>query len=181
MKNKTSKKQNKKIDVRRYVNFTLLMISVVLVAFIASKLYKTYRDNSLSESVFSRMGSTIQSDDIDSIVSEMATDGFILISYTKNEDIKKMESKLKKSIVNNELQSNFYYLDATDLMLEEGYLDTLNEKLGLDDATKIQKLPAILYYFEGEHMKTLTSTDDRMINVDDFNKLLDSYEIIERD
>jgi len=177
-----TKKSNEKVSVRKYINFVLLMIVVVLIAFIGSKLYNIYKENKLSESVFIRMGGTLQYDDIDNVTSEMAPDGFILISYTKNEDVKKMESKLKKSIVNNELQSNFYYLDATDLMLENRYLDSLNEKFDLENKEdKIQGLPALLYYMDGEHKKTLSSTEVRMMSVDDFNKLLDSYEIIERE
>lgn len=177
----TEKKQKKeKVDVRKYLNYVLMMIAVVLIAFIASKLYGTYKDNKLGESVFTRMVGNIQYADIESTISELPTDGFILISYTKNADVKKFESALKKSIVANELQNNFFYMDATDLMLEEGYINTLNEKFQLTDK-KIQELPAILYYKDGKFMTVISSTESQMLTVDDFNKLLDSYEIIDRD
>lgn len=173
-------KKKDKIDIRKYVNFTLSMVAIVLVALIAVKLYNTSQDNKLGESVFMRMSGTIQYDDIENTTSEMPTNGFILISYLKNADVKKFEECLKKSVVDNELQNNFYYLDATNLMLENDYIESLNSKFGLEDRTEIEELPAIIYYREGKVMTTISSTEDRMIMSDDFDKLLDSYEIIER-
>ncbi|HBA37403.1 MAG TPA: hypothetical protein DCY94_01640 [Firmicutes bacterium] len=171
---------NKKINKKRKcLNYVLLMAVIILVAFIASKLYNTYKGNQLGESIFGRMVGNIQYSDIDSATSELPSDGFILISYLKNEDVNKFEAALKRNVVSNELQSNFYYLDATDLMLEDDYVDTLNEKFNLSGNKKIEELPAIIYYKDGELKTTITSTKKKMLSVDDFNKMLDSYEIIE--
>lgn len=175
---KEKKKEN--INVRKYVNYVLLMIVIVLAAFIASKLYGSYKDNKLGESVFSRMVGNIQYSDIDSAMSELPSDGFVLISYVKNAEVKKFESALKKSVVSNELQSNFYYMDASDLMLEDNYMDTLNSKFHLEEGKKLQELPAIIYYRDGELKTTISSTKSQMISIDDFNKMLDSYEIVDK-
>lgn len=174
---KTDKKQQN--GVRKYVNFILLMVAIVLVALIISKIYRTGKENKLGTSVFSSSGLSIQYDDIDSTVSEMPSDAFILISFVKNENVKKMETELKKSLVDNNLESNLYYLDATDLMLEKDYIEKLNEKFNLDEANKIEALPSLLYFQDGKFKRTITSTSSRMMNADDFHKLLDNYEIIE--
>lgn len=173
-------KKKEKIDLRKYINYVLMMIVVVLISIIAVKLYHTYKDNKLGESVFSRITGTIQYDDIENATSEMSTDSFILVSYTKNEDVKRFEEKLKDTVVEHEMQSNFYYLDATELMLDDEYVDSINKKFKLEDHLKITELPALLYYKEGKLMTTITSTKTRMIQADDFDKLLDSYEILER-
>jgi len=175
-----NKKKKEKINIRSYINYALLMIAIVLVAFIACKLYNTYQDNKLSSSVFSRMVGNIQYADIENTISELSSDGFIFISYTKNKDVKKLETSLKKSIVSHELQNDFLYMDATELMLEDGYIDTLNKKFHLEGSNAIKELPAILYYKDGELKKVLTSTKDRMLTTDDFNKMLDSYEIVDK-
>lgn len=172
-------KNKEKINIRKYINYVLLMIAIVLVVLIACKLYNTYKDNRLSESVFTKFVGTIQYDDIENATSELATDGFILISYTRSESVRDLEINLKKSIENNNLQSNFYYLDATDLMLEDGYIESLNKKFDLEEKNEIVELPALLYYKDGKLKTIITSTKERMMSVDDFNKLLDSYEIIE--
>lgn len=172
-------KGKEKIDIRKYVNFILTMIAVVLVALIAVKLYNTYQDNKIGTSVFTRMAGNIQIDDIENSTIEMSTDSFILISYVKNEEVRKFEEDLKKTVVDNELQNNFYYLDATNLMLEEGYTKTLNKKFKLENPNEIEELPAILYYKDGKLIRTISSTKNQMLSSDDFEKLLDSYEIIE--
>ncbi|MCI8498102.1 MAG: hypothetical protein HFG33_01700 [Bacilli bacterium] len=173
-------KNNKKINIRKYINCALLMVAIILVAVIATRGYNAYKEYKLGESVFIKMGGNLQYKDIDSATIELPTDGFILISYTKNEEVKGLESDLKKAIVNNELQSNFYYLDVTDMMLEEGFIDSLNEKFKLEDRHMIDSVPALLYYRDGKFMTSLSSTKEKMLNVDDFNKLLDSYEVLER-
>lgn len=170
-------KKKEKMDIRKYVNYCLMMVAVILLAVIGAKLYHTYKDNKLGESEFARMGGTIQYDDVENTTSEMPTDGFILISYIKNEDVKNFEQNLKKTVVNNELQNNFYYLDATEMMLEDDYLDSLNSQFKLEGRTEIQALPAILYYREGKLKATLTSTKTEMLSAEDFDQLLDSYEI----
>lgn len=181
MKNtKNTKVDKESKNTRKYLNYVLLMIAVILIALIVSNLYKNHQDNKLGTSVFSSSGLSIQYDDIDNTLSEMPSDSFILISFVKNENVKKMESELKKTVVNNGLESNLYYLDATDLMYEENYIQKLNEKFSLNDANKIDVLPALLYFQDGTFKRTVTSTESRMIEADDFNKLLDNYEIIEQ-
>lgn len=170
-----------KIDIRRYVNYFLLMVVIVLLCLIGIKIYKGYESNKLDESVLTRVVGTIQFDDIDNAKKELVSDDFILISYVRSVDVRKLESKLKKHILKYDLQNNFYYLDATDLMLEENYIDLLNEKFNLKDNDQIKALPAIIYYKDGEFVKTLSSSEDTMLSNDDFLKLLDNYEIIESD
>lgn len=173
----TNNKKKEKIDIRKYVNFALSMIAIVLIALISIKLYHTYQNNKLGESDFARMAGSIQYDDIENATSEMSTDSFILISYVKDEDVKNFEDQLKKTVIEHELQNNFYYLNATDLMLEENYQDSLNKKFNLKDPYEIDMLPAILYYKEGKFMTSISSSKNRMLTVDDFDKLLDSYEV----
>lgn len=176
--NKIKTKKKSREDIQKYVNFALAMIAIVLVVFIGCKLYDRYQNSKLKTSVFSGFVGSIQYDDISDVTGEMPTHGFILVSYVKNEKVNELESGLKKSVLNHELQSNFYYFNATDLMLNEGYIDDINEKFGLKDINAIQELPALLYYRDGKIMRTISSTKDRMLSTDDFDKLLDNYEII---
>lgn len=178
-RNKDEKKT--KINVRKYVNCCLLMVAIILTSVIACKIYKAYKVNKLGESVFVRMGGNLQYKDIENATIELPSDGFILISFTKNEKVKNLEDSLQKSVINNELQNNIYYLDVTELKLEEGYIDSLNKKFKLEGNDRIEAVPALLYYRNGTFMKSITSTEERMMSVDDFNKLLDSYEIVDRD
>lgn len=172
------KEKTKKDSKRRIINWLLISIAIILFCLIASKIYNIYKDNRLSESVLSRELGTLQYDDIDASINELASDGFVLISYVKNKDIKTLETKLKKTIIKNNLQDNFLYYDATDLMLEDDYIKAINKKFSLTKENAIEALPALLYYKDGKHVKTITSTKNKLLTNDEFVKLLYTYEII---
>ena len=172
------KEKTEKSSKRQIVNWILMSIAIVLCCLIASKIYKIYQDNKLSKSVLSRELGTMQFDDIDSSINELASNGFVLISYVKDKNVKKFEIALKKTIIKNNLQNNFLYYDATDLMLEEDYIDVINQKFSLTKDNAIKALPAILYYKDGKFIKSMSSTKDNMITNEEFIKLLYTYEII---
>ena len=71
------------------------------------------------------------------------------------------------------------YLNVTDLLEEENYLDKINELLNLED-TKIEKLPAIIYFKDNELVKILDSKLS-LLKSTDFYRLLEQYEIIKED
>ena len=58
-------------------------------------------------------------------------------------------------------------------MLEDDYLDVLNKEFKLKDKDALKGVPSILYYKNGEFVKTITS-DKQMMRVDDLQELLDS-------
>ena len=174
-------RNNEKISsVRKYFNWFLFLIVIILLCFIMSKLYTVYRSNRLKESVLNRVVGTLQYDDLSNALPEFVSDDFIFISYTESDSVRDLEVKLKKIIVDNNLQDNFYYLKANDLMLEDNYIDSLNIKFKLKDSNKIIALPALLYYKNGKFVKTITSSEDAVMSIEDFSKLLDNYEVIER-
>ena len=168
--------KKEKSNFRKYLNLCLLLVAIFLVCLMASKLYSVYEANKLKDSVLSRVVGTIQYDDVENATREMVSDDFIFISYVKSPEVRSLEKKLKKIIIEKELQNNFYYLNATDLMLEDDYVSDLNKKFNLKDTNKIKNLPALLYYKNGKFVKTITS-DDKIFTSDEFSKLLDNYEI----
>lgn len=173
------KKEKEKNNKRKVINTILLMIVIILVCVISLKLYRTYQKNQYSDSVLNRVVGTIQFDDFKSAKREFTGDTFILISYLESKDTHNLEKDLKKTIVNYNLQTNFYYLNATDLMLEDNYLTDLNNEIGLSGDNSIKELPALLYYKDGAFQAVLTSDNGKMITNDDFVKLLKKYKIIE--
>lgn len=174
-----SKKKNKKEYIRKVINIILLVIAIILVCIISLKLYRTYQKNLLSESVLTRTVGTIQYNDFKNAKREFTGDTFVLISYLESKETRNLEENLKKTIVDNNLQTNFYYLDATDLMLEDNYLSTLNDGLELSGDNSLNGLPAILYYKDGALQAVLSSKDGKMITDDDFVSLLKKYKVIE--
>lgn len=167
----------KKTSFRTTLDYILLLIAIVLGCFLLSKIYNIYKDSNLNVSVLERTVGTIQVDDLENAKSEFMSDNFILISFTKSKENRKIEKNIKKIITEKNLQDNFYYLDATELMLEDNYIANLNKKFNLSGNNKIETLPAIIYYKNKEVTKVLNNNYNGTLLYDEFAKLLDEYEI----
>ena len=172
-----SLKENK--NLRMIINTCLLMIVIILAFTLSIKLYKTYKENKLSQSVLSRTIGTIQYEDIDSAKNEFTGNTFILISYLKSKETRNFEKDIKKIIIKNNLETNFYYIDATELKLNENFLDNINKKFNLNNNTKINNIPAIIYIENGVVKDSISSKNNKILNSKDFNNLLIKNNIIE--
>lgn len=164
--------------LRKIINYCLLMVLIILLALLGLKMYKARQNYIYTTSPLEKVVNTMSLDDLDSATTELAGDSFVYVTYTESKDVYTFEKQLKRTIVNNNLQNNFYLLDATDLKLEDNYLKELNKKFDLKENT-IKALPVLLYYKDGKIVKVLTSTKKDMINNDAVLNLLDSYELLE--
>lgn len=176
---KKEKSNLKKDKLRKAVNYILFLIVVVLVCLLCVKVYNNYKNREYQESVLNQVIGSISLDDLSNATTELVSDDFIVISYTGSKETRTLEKSIKKIILDNDLQNNFYYLDATDIMLEENYLDLLNKEFKLDKNNKIDALPAIVYYKNGKVVETLSSTNDKIISTSDFKQLLIKNKILE--
>lgn len=170
----TESKAEKKY-IRKLINYILLMIAITLACLFVYKMANIYKTNKLSQSVLTEVVGSINYDDIESLTKEMTSDDFIILSFVKSEDTRKIEKNLKKIVLDNDLQRNTYYLDMTDKMLEENYLDELNQKFKLSGSNKIDGLPTILYYRDGKFIKKITHANKGKTLDVLFEELLDEY------
>ena len=180
-KTKNKKQEEKTIKnerIRKIVNYVLLMVAIILVCLLGLKVTRNIQNSKYQKSVLDKVVGTISLDDLGDATKELTSDDFILISYTGSKEVRQLEKDIKKVILDNDLQSNFFYLNITDFMLEDDYIKALNDEFKLKGKNEIKNVPAILYFKDGDFVKTLTSTQDRMLSIDDLAELLDSYEII---
>lgn len=180
-KTKNKKQEEKNImneRIRKIVNYVLLMIAIILVCLLSLKVARNIQNSKYQTSVLNKVVGTISLDALNEATKELTSDDFILISYTGSKEVRQLEKDIKKVILDNDLQSNFFYLNVTDFMLEDNYIKALNDEFKLKGKDEIKAVPAILYFKDGKFVKTLTSTNDQMLRIDDLAELLDSYEII---
>ena len=88
---------------------------------------------------------------------------FILVTKTNDDSVHKLESELKKIIKKYDLRDNFIYV------VYDNNIKEINDKLG----SKISRVPAIIYYRNGEFIKSI----DNNLSGGEFQKLLDEYEV----
>ena len=111
-------------------------------------------------------------EEVSDVFSEAPNSYFIYISYTGSEEIYNMEKDLKKVINDYSLNDSVYFLNVTSIKDEKNYIEKINKTLNLEDQ-KVSSIPTIIYYNEGKAVDIIERKDNNMMNVGDFQKLLD--------
>ena len=162
------------VPKKNYYILLLMILSVVIITFSIVSIVNVIKNDKITSGYINKYVSEIQYDEIDTYLVEPASNTFIYITYTGNDSVYKMEKDLKKIINNYELESNFIYVNVTEEMDDNNFINNLNENLSITD--KISKLPVILYYKDGV-LTDKVEGKENIFKVADFQKLLDNYEI----
>lgn len=171
-------KENERfIPIKNYIIAIGLVVAAVLLTLYGFAWYNVLKEGRVSQSYLVKekvISNEIQSlDEVEAIFAEVPDEYFIYISYTGSEEIYDMEKDLKKVINQYELNDLFYYLNVTSIKDKENYIDDLNKSLNLDQ--EVKKVPTIVYVKEGKVVDIIERNDNNMMNVGDFQKLLDIY------
>ena len=163
------KKNDRVIPKKNYLYLVIMLVLVVIITFFIFEMNKKYQSRKLESSYLDGYVSEVNVSDLNNILTEPNSEQFILVTKTGSEEIYKLETELKKVIKSRDLRDNFIYIDYTN---KENDFEELNKVLN----SKINKLPAIVYYKDGEYVKTIDSSTS-ILNSGEFEKLLDEYEV----
>ena len=167
----------KKLSSSNYFKLALIIIGVVLLTLFVANIYRNILDAQVDTSYLAKdVASVISYNEIKSAMVEFSGDTFLYISHTGTRDIYNLEVKLKRMLKDYDLMSSVIYLDMNEHLETNNYLGSLNEALGLTNK-KINKIPAIAYYRDGELVEIIDSASG-LLSSDTFHKLLEKYEII---
>lgn len=167
-----------KTQSKTTITIIIVIIAIILISAYVYSWYHVKNQEKLASSYL--LSSTTISleiknlEEVNQILKEAPNEYFVLISYTKSEDTYELEKGLKEIIDTYTLADRFYYLDVTDIMQEDNYLERINNAFNTDVITKV---PIILYYKDGviADSGVVLRDDDNPINAGDFQKLLDIY------
>lgn len=171
-------KENERfIPMKNYLIAIGLVVAAVLLTVYGFAWYNVLKEGKVSQSYLVKekvISNEIQSlKEVEAIFAEVPDEYFVYISYTGSEEIYDMEKDLKKVINKYELNDQFYYLNLTAIKDNENYIDKLNESLKFEE--KVTQVPTIVYVREGKVVDIIERNDNNMMNVGDFQKLLDIY------
>ena len=177
---KSSKNKNERyINPKNYIYALLTLVGGILLVLYFFEWYQVKQEEKLMNS-YLITSNTIESNvkDIDAlnqIRQEAASDYFIYLGYTGDEDIYKFEKELKRVIDKYKLNDVFYYVDLTKEKDKENYLEEIKEKLNVKN---IERIPAIIYVKDGKILENniLDGIKDTNLKIEDFEQLLDIYE-----
>lgn len=164
----------RKIPTKNYIILIGVIVLVITACLATYNLYNIYKENKIKTSPLSV--NEILYEDLKNATKEINADTFLVISYTEDEKVHKNEVEIEKMLSKEELIDNVMYLNVTDYMLEEGFIEELNSVLKLKDNLSVATLPAVVYYKDGEVVKTIDSKDG-LLNKGNFQQLIDMYEL----
>ena len=171
-------KENERfIPIKNYFIAIGLVVAAVLLTLYGFAWYNVLKEGKVAQSYLVKekvISSVIQClEEVEAIFAVVPDEYFIYISYTGSEEIYNMEKDLKKVINKYELNDQFYYLNVTSIKDKETHIEDINKSLNLD--AEIKQVPTIVYVKEGKVVDIIERNDDNMMNVGDFQKLLDIY------
>ena len=173
MKKKGQKKKIKNsrfFGIRHYVYVALGVLAIVFLCWYVASWYKVKKEERLLHSYLIKTNTiSLEVDDISEIpqmLKELPSEYFIYISYTGDEEIYRLEKRLKKVIDSYDIADTFYYINVTD--------EKKNVEMKLNDifsTTKISNIPCILY-FKNNELKDIIVEKDKVFDYNDFINLL---------
>lgn len=176
-----TKKKNenlKVIPIKNYLLALLVLIGGIALIVYIFEWYQVKETEKYMESYLLKSKTINNSiDDINlysQVIQEAPTDYFIVLGYKNNEEEYLFEKKLKKIIDDYELNDLVFYIDVTDLMQKENYLEIINQNI----KANISNVPAIIYVKDRKinEDNIVTKDTNGNINLNKFEKILEIYE-----
>lgn len=170
------KKNERYIPIKNYVVAAIIVVVILLLTWYGFSWYNVIQENKVSTSYLVKekvVSNEIKSlKEVNDIFSEAPSSYYIYISYTGSEEVYNMEKDLESVISDYNLNNSIYYLNITSIKDKEDYIDQINKALSLEEI-KVTNVPTIIYYKEGKAVDIINREDDNIMNVGDFQKLLD--------
>ncbi|MBE6155194.1 MAG: hypothetical protein E7164_00350 [Firmicutes bacterium] len=167
---------NKYIPSRNYIYGAFLIIAIILLIWYVLSWYNVKQTEKFMTSyLISTNTIANEISDINEIVQvlkESPSEYFVYISYNNNEDIYKLEKKLKKTIDSYALKDEFYYINITDYQNDKDITTKLNDAF---NTTKIKNTPCILYFKNNQIEKVIINSKG-IFDSSEFEELLKEYD-----
>ena len=169
------KKELREIPKKNYFIVLVVSILVVVLTLYVRSFYFSYVAYNSDSSIFvSKSINQINFDDIDYAVNE-TTDSVLFISYNGEKSISNMERKLYREIEKKNLNDRIIYLNVTDYLENNKYLEMLRSKYP-SIAVDINKAPMFIFIKDGECVEVIDSSKE-LITYKTLNTLLSKYGI----
>ena len=178
-KSKSSKTNGKYINPKNYLYALLILIGGILLVLYVFEWYQVKKEEKLVNSyLITSKTINYKIEDLSSLTQirqEAPSSYFIFLSYTKDEEVYNLEKNLKRVIDKYKLNDVFYYVDVTNIMEQETYLDNIKSALGV---SILDKIPAIIYVHEGKILESnvLDGVGKDILKVEDLEDILEIYE-----
>lgn len=173
---KKKKNTNNYFPIKNYIYGALIIVAIIGLVWYALSWYNVKQQEKLMTSYLissNTLTSEIQDlNEIVQVLKESPSEYFVYISYNNDENIYRLEKKLKKIIDNYGLKDSFYYINITQEKNDKDIYTRLNDAFNTNTITNV---PCILY-FKNNILEQTIIDDKKVFNVNDFTEVLKDYE-----
>ena len=174
------KKNERFVPIKNYVIVFLVILAVIALVWYAFVWHKVIKEDRLSTSYLIKskvVSNEIQGlEGLNDVLSEVPTTYFLYISYTGNEKVYSMEKELTALLNDYKIGEITYFLNITEIKDHDKLIDEINEALNLEEK-KVKQVPTIIYYNDGKVVDLIAKEDNNIMDIGDFQKLLDRNKI----
>ena len=169
-------KNERYVPLKNYVIAFLIVCAIILITWYGFAWYNVFKENEVSTSYLVKekiISNEIKSlNELEDVFLEAPSTYFVYVSYTGSKEVYNMEKDIKDLIIDYNLNDSMYFFNTTLIKDNENYIEEINDALKLKDK-KITKVPTIIYYKDSEVVDLISRNDSNIMNMGDFQKLLD--------
>ena len=170
------KEEFRKIPTKNYVIVFVVSLLVIALTFYVRFVYLKYQASNTEGSVFyDKSINQIRLEDLDYAVNE-ATESILFVSFNGDDIVSGMERRLYREINKKDLNDKILYLNVTDHLVDDKYIDVLKTKFA-NVSDNINRAPLFIFIKDGEAVEAIDSSS-KLADYKAFNTLLSKYGMI---
>ena len=165
-------------DFKKFVHAVTLIITVLLIGYFSYATYDQFTNSKIQKSYLVSKKMVEKDFNIEEDLSElknMTGERFIYISYTGDKGIYNLEKEMRKLIEEYDLKDKFYYVNIDSIKNDDNVISAINNLLDIEEGL-VTKIPTIIYVNKNNEIlrdNVITRLDDNLMEIGDFQKLLD--------
>lgn len=166
------KKDN--VSLKNY--FIVIIVSVLTIAtgLYVRAFYINYNKDLVNQSVMKDKVSEVNFNELDYIVSE-SSNSLLYVGYTGDKNVYNMEKRLLKEIEKKSLSDKVLYLDVSDFLDNNDYLNKLKKQFS-NIENQITNAPMFIFIENGKAVEAMSS-ELKMVDYKVFNNMISKYEL----
>lgn len=167
------KSKFREVPKKNYLVASTIVLAVVLLTFYLVKWGVVLTTKADRQSVLTGLVYELKYEELNDVFVETTTDYILILSDSNSNSNYNLEKKIKDLIVEENISNYIYYVNLNGKTDEKDIIDKINSKLDLKE-DKITKLPAAIYYNDGEVKNIIEKTSGNNNFIDSLKDLLDN-------
>ncbi len=166
----------RKITIGNYIALSIIIILSLFAFYLSRKVYLDYQKYNMQRAFLSGTVAELSTAEIDNYITDNA-DALIYFGVSDDENSRAIEKQLLKLIEKDKLKEEIVYLNLTDEINKDAYIDIFNNKY-MTKTNGVNNYPALVLVLERKAVASI-SKKDKELKFSEIEKFLDQYELVQ--